>query len=77
MALARTTLRASLASYTEPGACRGQAKQLLCADAGSGKFVALFDVGLRPGSCRLVCVNAGHNPPLWYQARCGKLRFLD
>ena len=50
MALARTTLRASLASYAEPGARLGQANRLLCADAGSGKSVTLYYVGLRPGS---------------------------
>ena len=64
MALARTTLRASLASLAESGACLGQANRLLCADAASGMFVTLFYLGLLPGSCRLAAVNAGHNPPL-------------
>ena len=50
MGPARTTLRASLASYAEPGARLGQANRLLCADAGSGKSVTLYYVGLRPGS---------------------------
>ncbi len=64
MALARTTLRASLTSNAEAGACLQQANRLLCADAASGMFVTVFYVGLQPGSCRLACVNAGHNPPL-------------
>lgn len=64
MALARTTVRASLAAPADAGACLQQANRLLCADAASGMFVTLFYVGLQPGSPRLVCVNAGHNPPL-------------
>jgi sigma-B regulation protein RsbU (phosphoserine phosphatase) len=74
MALARTTLRASLASNAEPGACLGQANRLLCADAASGMFVTLFYLGLRPGSCRLVCVNAGHNLPMLM--RCGEAQLV-
>jgi phosphoserine phosphatase RsbU/P len=70
MVLSRTTLRASLASRAEAGGCLQQANRLLCSDAASGMFVTLFYVGLQPGSCRLVCVNAGHNPPLLL--RCGE-----
>jgi sigma-B regulation protein RsbU (phosphoserine phosphatase) len=64
MALARTTLRASLASSAESADCLRQANRLLCADSASGMFVTLFYVGLQPGSCRLVAINAGHNSPL-------------
>lgn len=77
MALARTTVRASLASQAEAVACLAQANRLLCADASSGMFVTLFYLGLRPGQCRVVGVNAGHNPPLWYRASRSELRALD
>ena len=77
MVLSRTTVRASLASPGDCGECVAQANRLLCADAASGMFVTLFYLGLRPGQRRVLSVNGGHNPPLWYQARRGKLRFLD
>jgi sigma-B regulation protein RsbU (phosphoserine phosphatase) len=77
MVLSRTTVRASLASPGACGECVTQANRLLCADAASGMFVTLFYLGLRPGERRVTSVNAGHNPPLWYQTRRGKLRFLD
>jgi sigma-B regulation protein RsbU (phosphoserine phosphatase) len=64
MALARTTVRSSLAAAGSALTGIQQANRLLCADASSGMFVTLYYVGLEPGSWVLACVNAGHNPPL-------------
>jgi sigma-B regulation protein RsbU (phosphoserine phosphatase) len=68
MALARTTLRSSLAASASPLAGIHQANRLICADAGTGMFVSLYYAGLDAGSRALTCVNAGHNPPLHLQA---------
>jgi len=68
MALARTTLRSSLAASASPLAGIQQANRLICADAGTGMFVSLYYAGLDAGSRALTCVNAGHNPPLHLQA---------
>jgi len=64
MALARTTVRSSLAAADSALAGIQQANRLICADASSGMFVTLYYVGLEPGSRTLTCINAGHNPPL-------------
>jgi len=69
MALARATVRSSLAAVESPLAGIQQANRLLCADASSGMFVTLYYVGLEPGSRALTCVNAGHYPPLHFEAR--------
>jgi len=68
MALARTTVRSSLAAAGSPLMGIQQANRLLCADASSGMFVTLYYVGLEHGSRALICVNAGHNPPLHLRA---------
>jgi len=68
MALARTTLRSSLAASASPLAGIHQANRLICADAGTGMFVSLYYAGLDAGSRALTCVNAGHNPPLHLRA---------
>jgi sigma-B regulation protein RsbU (phosphoserine phosphatase) len=68
MALARTTLRSSLAASASPLAGIQQANRLICADAGTGMFVSLYYAGLDAGSRALTCVNAGHNPPLHLRA---------
>jgi sigma-B regulation protein RsbU (phosphoserine phosphatase) len=64
MALARTTVRSSLAGSASAIAGIQQANRLLCADASTGMFVTLYYVGLEPCSRILTCVNAGHNEPL-------------
>jgi sigma-B regulation protein RsbU (phosphoserine phosphatase) len=68
MALARTTVRSSLAGAEAPVSGIQQANRLLAADAATGMFVTLYFVGLEPGSRALTCINAGHNPPLHLQA---------
>lgn len=68
MALARTTLRASLTGRGSTLAGLQQANRLISADSSSGMFVTLFYAGLAPGSKVLSCVSAGHIPPLHYRA---------
>ena len=68
MALARTTVRASLTGGGSPLAGLQQANRLIGADSSSGMFVTLFYAGLEPGSKVLSCVSAGHMPPLRYRA---------
>jgi sigma-B regulation protein RsbU (phosphoserine phosphatase) len=67
MALARTTIRSSLAAADSALAGICQANRLICADASSGMFVTLYYIGLEPASHTLTCINAGHNPPLHVQ----------
>jgi sigma-B regulation protein RsbU (phosphoserine phosphatase) len=64
MALARTTLRSTLAAAPSPLVGIQQANRLICADASTGMFVTLYYLGLEPGSHALTCINSGHNPPL-------------
>jgi sigma-B regulation protein RsbU (phosphoserine phosphatase) len=68
MALARTTLRASLAGGVAALAGLEQANRLISADSSSGMFVTLLYAGLDPDSSVLSTINAGHMPPLHYRA---------
>jgi sigma-B regulation protein RsbU (phosphoserine phosphatase) len=68
MALARTTLRASLTAGGSALTGLQQANQLISADSSSGMFVTLLYVELVPGSRVLSSINAGHMPPLRYRA---------
>jgi sigma-B regulation protein RsbU (phosphoserine phosphatase) len=68
MALARTTLRASLTGGGSALAGLQQANRLISADSSSGMFVTLFYAGLNPRSHTLSWINAGHMPPLRYRA---------
>lgn len=77
MAVARSTLRASLAQGAAPALAISQANHLLCADTTSGMFISLFYGQLDPLTGEFVYVNAGHNPPLWLQAASGTLQELE
>jgi len=67
MALARSTIHASLSSARTPAESLTHANRLLCADTVRGMFVTVCYAQLDPASGELVCVNAGHNPPRFYQ----------
>ena len=67
MALARSTIRASIISTRSPADCIAHANRLLCADTDNGMFVTMCYAQLNPATGELVYVNAGHNPPLLYR----------
>jgi serine phosphatase RsbU (regulator of sigma subunit) len=71
MTLTRSVMRASLDRTARPAEGVERANRLLCADATDGMFVTLFFALLDPAANTLTYVNAGHNPPLFYQR--GKL----
>jgi sigma-B regulation protein RsbU (phosphoserine phosphatase) len=68
MALSRSILRASVTHARSPADGIAHANRLICADAANGMFVTLFYAQLFPATGELVYVNAGHNPPLLYDA---------
>lgn len=76
MALARTSLRASLNTERSPQECITRANRLVCADAGSGMFVTLYLLCLGADGATADVVSAGHNPPLWVHAATGEVSAL-
>ncbi len=64
MALARTSIRASV--LAEPSLRRAieRANRLVAQDAESSMFVTLYSLSLKPKDGHLTSVCAGHNPPL-------------
>jgi sigma-B regulation protein RsbU (phosphoserine phosphatase) len=76
MALARTTVRASIVVDAPAASCIEQANRLICADAASGMFVTLYYLALHPDGRTATCVNAGHNPPLWVHAANAEVTML-
>jgi sigma-B regulation protein RsbU (phosphoserine phosphatase) len=67
MAVARSTIRASLTSACCPSDCIAHANRLLCADSVNAMFITACYGQLDPQTGELVYVNAGHNPPLLYR----------
>jgi sigma-B regulation protein RsbU (phosphoserine phosphatase) len=68
MALARSIVRTSAAAARSPAEAITHANRLICADSTDSMFVTLFYGRLDPATGDLTYVNAGHNPPLFYQA---------
>lgn len=76
MALSRTIIRVSvLQSETLADGIR-QANMLICQDSPSGMFVTLFYGQLNPITGQFTYVNGGHNPPIHYNAKTGRLNRL-
>jgi sigma-B regulation protein RsbU (phosphoserine phosphatase) len=69
MALARTSIRASILEDEPLALSMAKANRLICQDSQSGMFVTLYLVHLAKDTGEGCSVSAGHNPPLWYQAR--------
>jgi sigma-B regulation protein RsbU (phosphoserine phosphatase) len=67
MAMTRSIVRASVTALREPRESLRRANHLITADATDGMFVTLFYAQFDTGG-NVTYVNAGHNPPLWYQA---------
>lgn len=68
MADSRSIVRASVSIPTEPANAITSANRLISADSANGMFVSLFYGKLDIESGNLTYVNAGHNPPYFYQA---------
>lgn len=67
MALTRSFVRSSMNASIPPEEGITRANRLICADAESGMFVTLFYALLDPQADQITYINAGHNPPLFFQ----------
>jgi len=76
MAVSRSIVRGSVGRSPFPAECIGHANRLICADSTGGMFVTLFFGCLDPATHTLTYVNAGHNPPLLYQAAMDEMTEL-
>jgi serine phosphatase RsbU (regulator of sigma subunit)/putative methionine-R-sulfoxide reductase with GAF domain len=76
MALSRTLLRATAMSGRTPADTLSRANELIMSDARSDLFVTIFYGVLDPKSAKFTYANAGHNPPIWYEARSNTTRFM-
>jgi serine phosphatase RsbU (regulator of sigma subunit) len=68
MALTRSVVRACLDQAVSPAEALTKANRLICADSTTSMPVTLFYGLLNPDIGSLTYVNAGHNPPIHYQA---------
>lgn len=76
MALARTSIRASVMADTPVVASMAKANQLVCSDSHNGMFVTLYLLHLGAGDGGSCSVSAGHNPPLWLHAGSDEVSVL-
>ncbi len=76
MAFTRSVVRASIDQASTPLGAIEHANCLICTDATRGLFITLFYALLDPAQHELTYVNAGHNPPLFYQASTQTLNRL-
>lgn len=67
MTLTRSIIRSSTDLAIPPMEAMSRANRLICEDSTSGMFVTLFYALLDPANNRMTFVNAGHNPPLFFQ----------
>lgn len=68
MALTRSIVRASLDQATSPAEGITRANRLICTDSTSSMPVTLFYGLLDTDENQITYVNAGHNPPIYYDA---------
>jgi sigma-B regulation protein RsbU (phosphoserine phosphatase) len=73
MVFARSALRAAVRQDLSPAGAACAANDLICRDSFEGLFATLVYARLDPQSGRLVYVNGGHNPPLFYRARTDEI----
>jgi serine phosphatase RsbU (regulator of sigma subunit) len=69
MATTRSIIRASLDRAASVAEGIAHANRLLCAESANSMFVTLFCARLDPVTGEITYVNAGHNPPIYYQNR--------
>jgi sigma-B regulation protein RsbU (phosphoserine phosphatase) len=67
MTLTRSIIRASMDQAVPPMEGMSRANRLICEDSIRGMFVTLFYTLLEPAKNQMTFVNAGHNPPLFFQ----------
>lgn len=77
MAVSRTILRASLSHVASPAHGMEKANRLICADAQDGMFVTVFYGQIDTGSGEMLYINAGHNPPMFYQRDLHQIAELE
>jgi sigma-B regulation protein RsbU (phosphoserine phosphatase) len=76
MAFARSIVRANVCDAPSPSDGLARANRLICADSSKGLFITMFYGLLNSSMGILEYVNAGHNPPLFYQAGQNQLTLL-
>lgn len=76
MAYSRSIIRASMASASSPQEGMRVVNRLICQDDAYGMFVTLVYAQVDPPSGLVSYVNAGHNPPLFYQRESDACREL-
>jgi sigma-B regulation protein RsbU (phosphoserine phosphatase) len=72
MATTRSIIRANLDHTAAMSEAIAQANRLLCNESTNGTFVTLFCARLDPATGEITYVNAGHNPPIFYQRRASQ-----
>ena len=77
MALSRSVLRAVAGLHGSPAQDIAKASQLIWQDSSDKMFITLFYAHIQPNSGELIYVNAGHNPPLFYNAARDELTWLE
>jgi sigma-B regulation protein RsbU (phosphoserine phosphatase) len=77
MGVARSLIRSAAASGLSPDKALEQANRLLIKESDSDLFLSAFYAILDLASGQMSYANAGHNPPLWYQASTGQIETLD
>jgi phosphoserine phosphatase RsbU/P len=76
MAFTRSVIRASLFHNENPAEGLGRANRIISEDSDEILFVSLFYGLLKPLTSEFVYVNAGHHPPLFYQASTSTIQLL-
>jgi sigma-B regulation protein RsbU (phosphoserine phosphatase) len=76
MAYSRSIIRASMAAAIHPHEGISTVNRLICADDAYGMFLTLVYAQIDPQSGEITYVNAGHNPPLFFQSGDAKLTEL-
>jgi len=69
MAATRSIVRASVYGTALPAEAISQANRVICDDAAATLYVTLVYAHLELESGKVTYVNAGHNPPLYYQTQ--------